>query len=293
MSTTAAELQTGSESQVGTEVPFQFLTSLAKELSAGRVDLPSFPEAAARLQQALADASVTSERIARVVNTDAGLTGRILTMANSTLLHRGSTPVTDLKVAVTRIGHENIRTAALAYASAQLRRAPELAHIRVELERCWEAGIRVAALAHAMAKEAGTVRADEAMLAGLLHNIGRIYIVARSPKDSAASPDEGLLREWHPGIGQALIENWKLPDEVATAVGSQLDLERSHEGDPDLADLLIVAVYIAGQIAAGTSDDAALANLPAANALGLTDSALIRIMLESQTEVEMLHAALG
>ena len=33
--------------------------------------------------------------------------------------------------------------------------------------------------------------------------------------------------------------------------------------------------------------------LPAAVALGLTDSALVRIMLESQTELEMLQAALG
>jgi HD-like signal output (HDOD) protein len=289
MSTIAADVYADSS-----ESPFRFLSDLAKELSTGRVELPSFPDAAARLQQALADSSVTSERIARVVNTDAGLTARILTMANSTLLHRGSTPVTDLKVAVTRIGHENIRTAALAYASAQLRRAPDLAHIRVELESCWEEGIRVAALAHAMAKESGAVRADEAMLAGLLHNIGRIYIIARSPKDAGSMRcDEDLLREWHPGMGQALIENWKLPDEVATAVGSQMELERSHDGDADLTDLLIVAVHIAAQIAAGAADDAALANLAAAKALGLTDSALIRIMLESQTEVEMLHAALG
>ena len=110
--------------------PFQFVSELAKELSAGRVELPSFPDAAARVQQVLSDDSVTSERIARVVSADAGLAARVLTMANSTLLHRGGAPVTDLKVAVTRIGHDNIRTAALAYANAQLRRAAELAHIR-------------------------------------------------------------------------------------------------------------------------------------------------------------------
>jgi hypothetical protein len=41
------------------------------------------------------------------------------------------------------------------------------------------------------------------------------------------------------------------------------------------------------------ADDSDLAQMPAAAALGLNDSALIRIMLESQTEVEMLKAALG
>jgi HD-like signal output (HDOD) protein len=277
-----------------TETPFQFLSSLAKELSSGRVELPSFPDAAARTQQVLSDDTVTSERIARVVGSDAGLAGRVLTMANSTLLHRGGSPITDLKVAVARIGHDNIRAAALAYANAQLRRAPDLAHIRAQLERCWQDGVRVAALTHAMAKETRGIRSDEALLAGLLHNIGKIYIIARAPKAGALQVDDPMVRDWYPGIGTALIENWKLPEAIAQAVGGQLDLQRTHEDEPaDLQDLLIVAVAVAEQMTNNTADDAAMAKLPAAAALGLTDSALVRIMLESQTEMEMLQAALG
>jgi HD-like signal output (HDOD) protein len=275
------------------ETPFQFLTSLAKELSGGRVELPSFPDAAARTQHVLSDENVTSERIARVVGSDAGLAGRILTMANSTLLHRGGAPVTDLKVAVARIGHDNIRAAALAYANAQLRRAAELAHIRSQLETCWQDGVRVAALTHAMAKETRGIRSDEALLAGLLHNIGKIYIIARSPKHGAMQVDDPILRDWYPGIGTALIENWRLPEDIARAVGGQLEIDRTHEGPADLQDLLIVAVAVAEQMKTSNADDSALAKLPAATALGLSDSALVRIMLESQAEMEMLQAALG
>jgi HD-like signal output (HDOD) protein len=276
------------------ESPFEFLRALARELSTGRVELPSFPDAAARTQQVLSDDSVTSERIARVVGSDAGLAGRILTMANSTLLHRGGAPVTDLKVAVARIGHDNIRTAALSYATAQLRRAPDLAHIRAQLETCWQDGVRVAALMHAMAKETRGIRSDEALLAGLLHNVGKIYIIARAPKQGAMQVDDPVLRDWYPGIGTAVVENWKLPETISQAVGGQLDTERSHEGEPaDLQDLLIVAVCVAEQMASESADDSAIAKLPATAALGLSDSALIRIMLETQTEMEMLQAALG
>jgi HD-like signal output (HDOD) protein len=238
---------------------------------------------------------VTNERIARVVGSDAGLAARILTMANSSMLHRGGAPVTDLKVAVMRIGHDHIRAAALAYANAQLRRAPELAHIRLQLESCWRDGVRVAAMAHAMAKETGGIRPDEALLAGLLHNVGKIYIIARSPREGAMQVDDPIMRDWYPGIGTAVIENWKLPEEIARAVGGQLDRERTHESDEsaDLQDLLIMAVGLAEQITNGSSDDNALAQLPAALALGLSDSALVRIMLESQTEIETLQAALG
>ncbi len=274
--------------------PFQFLSDLARELSAGRIDLPSFPDAVARVQHVLSDDSITSERIARVVSSDAGLAARILTMANSTLLHRGGSSVTDLKVAVTRIGHDSIRAAALAYATAQVRHAADLAHIRNDLERIWQEGVRVAALAHAMAKESKLLRPDEALLAGLLHNIGKVYIIARTPKGAVqVHIDDAVLRDWHPGIGQALIENWKLPEEIAAAVGGQNDVERSHAAPADLQDLLIVAVSLATQMANNAADDAALAQMPAATAMGLTDSAIVRIMLESQTEMETLQAALG
>ena len=271
---------------------FQFVRSLAAELSAGHVELPSFPDVAARVQQVLNDESVSQERIARVVAADAGLAARLLTMANSTLLHRGGAPVTDLKIAVTRIGHENIRTAALAYANAQLRRAPELAHIRGPLERYWQEGLRVAALAHAIAKESRRVRADEALLAGLLHNIGKIYILARLPKRENQL-DPGVLQDWYPSIGQALGENWKLPEQISAAIAGQREFERSHEGPADLLDLIIIAVHMAEQMGRNESDEAGLSKLPAAVALGLNDSALVRIMLESQTELAMLQAALG
>jgi HD-like signal output (HDOD) protein len=289
-----ATLKSESVSAPAKETPFEFLSSLAKELSTGRVELPSFPDAAARTQTVLSDDNVTSERIARVVGSDAGLAARILTMANSTLLHRGGAPVTDLKVAVARIGHDNIRAAALAYANAQLRRAPELAHIRKQLESCWQEGVRVAALMHAMAKETRGIRSDEALLAGLLHNVGKIYIIARSPKDGAMQVDDPILRDWYPGIGTAVIENWRLPEAISQAVGGQLDTERSHDDEPaDLQDLLIVAVSVAEQMASKRADDSAITKLPATTALGLSDSALIRIMLETETEMEMLQAALG
>jgi len=266
---------------------------LAGELSAGRVELPSFPDAAARVQQVLSDDAVTQERIARVIASDAGLAARLLTMANSTLLHRGGTPVSELKIAVTRIGHENVRTAALAYANAQLRRAPELAPIRRDLEQCWQQGLRVAALGHAIAKEARRLRADEAMLVGLLHNIGKVYLLARACKRVDGPLSAAVLHEWYPSIGQALAENWQLPAHIAQAIAGQRDLERSHEGPPDLQDLLITAMHLAAQIGRGAVDDAGLGKLPAATALGLNDSAIVRIMLESKTELAMLQAALG
>ncbi|HTT06671.1 MAG TPA: HDOD domain-containing protein [Steroidobacteraceae bacterium] len=274
---------------------FKFLSGLAKELSSGRVELPSFPDAAARVQQVLSDPAVDGDRIARVIGADAGLAARLMTMANSALLHRGDTAVTDLKIAVTRIGHDNIRAAALAYANSQVQRAPELAHIRPQLEACWREGIRVASLAHSLAKETGAVRTDEAMLAGLLHNVGKLYIHARAPRsaDAAAALDASVINAWYPSIGKALAQNWKLPEEICAAIESQLESDRVHEGAADLPDILIVAVQVAARMAARAPDDEGLAKLPAAITLGLAAPAFKRIALDAHAELQKLQAALG
>jgi HD-like signal output (HDOD) protein len=274
---------------------FEFVSDLARELSEGRVELPSFPDTVVRVQHVLRDEGVTSERVARVVSAEAGLAARMLAMANSALLHRAGAQVSDLGLAIARIGHDQIRAAAWTYATAQLRRASTYAAIRPQLERLWQQSVQVAALAFSMAKESRRVRPDEALLAGLLHNIGEVYIVARAAKQPSAAPelDEAIIRAWNPNIGRVLIENWNLPDEIACAVGGQLDSDRSHRGSANVQDVLPVAVALAAHMAANATDHAAMSKLPCAVALGLTDASLMRIQLESESELKMLQEALG
>ncbi len=85
----------------------------------------------------------------------------------------------------------------------------------------------MASLAHSLAKESRCVRTDEAMLAGLLHNIGKVYIIARAPKDPGSAPtlDAAAMRDWYPNIGKALSENWKMPEDITGAIAGQLDIE--------------------------------------------------------------------
>ena len=63
-----------------------------------------------------------------MVGSDAGLAARVFALSNSAALNRGGRTVSELKTAVNRIGHNNVRTAAVSYAIAQLRRAAELRH---------------------------------------------------------------------------------------------------------------------------------------------------------------------
>src|SRR5215831_9954009 len=163
-------MQTNSAAEAapsGNTIAFQFVEQLAKEVSGGRVELPAFPDVAVRVRKVLADENVGVDKIARVVSSEAGLAARVLALANSAALNRGGKGIVDMKMALNRIGHNNVRTAAVSFAIMQLRRAAELKGMVKDLEELWHEATMVAALSHAIAMRA-RINTDEAMLAGLL-----------------------------------------------------------------------------------------------------------------------------
>lgn len=276
---------------------FEFVQKLATELSTGRVELPAFPEVAVRVHRVLALPEVTDERISRVIASDAGLAARMLTMANSAALSRGGRAIVDLRQAVTRIGHQHVRSAAIAYAMGQIRMAESLYHIREELHALWEASTLVAALAHVVAVRTRAANADEALLAGLMHNVGSVYILARAERHSALLSDaavrDAIMTDWSAQLGRSIAENWCMSDGIAGAIAEQAVDQRPRSGRRDLLDVLSVAVRTAG-FRPGASDPAlTVAGANTFARLGIDPSMLEQLLAESASEVEELRSALG
>jgi HD-like signal output (HDOD) protein len=276
---------------------FEFVQSLAAELSKGRVDLPAYPEVAMRVRQVLADEGVTNDRIAKIIASDAGLATRMLAMANSAALSRGGKPLLDLKLAVTRVGHDNVRSAALAYALAQLRAADSLAHIRNELAALWESSTLVAALARVLAVRAKAGNPDEAMLAGLLHNVGCVYILARAERHSVLFSNRAardmLMTDWQAQIGKGIAQNWGLSEHVADAIGEQDNLDRQEAGRRDLVDALFVAKALANPATRTMDLDRLIEQMQPFRRLSMTGAQLRTALEEGEEEIAGLRAALG
>lgn len=292
-----ADAASEGESTGSRENAFRFVQALAEELSRGHVALPAYPEVAMRVREAMGDECVTNARIAQVLRSDAGLTLRVLGLANSAALSAGGKPITDLALAVTRIGHDHVRSAALAYALAQLRAAESMRHIREDLAELWRASTLVAAYARNFAVRTRAAAADEAMLAGLLHNIGCVYILSRAQRHSALFTDraarDGIMTQWHAHIGQAIADNWKLPEQVCEALGEQAATDRHKLGHADLADVLIVSVVAAAHHEQPESLDLALAGTTVNQRLKLDDAALREAAAQVVEEIADLRSALG
>jgi putative nucleotidyltransferase with HDIG domain len=289
-------LTTGEETlRSGISGAFAFVTELAQEVSSGKVELPSFPDIAVRVRKVLADEQVSNEQIARVVGSDPGLAARVFTLANSAALNRGGKNVSELKTAVNRIGHNNVRTAAVSFAIAQLRRASELKHISKELEALWQESTMVAALAYAVAART-RINADESMLAGLLHNVGKIYILARANRHANLFKDpielSQVLRDWHASIGKAIVENWGFPEHIAEAIGEHENIDR-HAGHSDVTDVLTVAVMMSTFFGQEADLELNMQGVKAFWRLGLDNEKCVHVMRDCTDEINALRSALG
>jgi HD-like signal output (HDOD) protein len=284
---------TGKHSAIG----FQFVADLAAEVSSGRVELPAFPDVATRVRKALAEENLSPDQIARVVGSEAGLAARVMTLANSAALNRSGRNITELKTAINRIGHSNVRTAAVAFAISQLRRAEELQPISGQLESLWREATMVAALCYAIAARTREINSDEAMLAGLIHNVGKIYILARARKyeELFASPESMgfIMRDWQANVGKAIVENWGFAQHIADAVGEHEDIDRT-VGFADLTDVLTVAALAATYVGKVDADiELNMQGVRAFARLGMDNEKFIQVMSDCVEEIGALRSALG
>lgn len=274
-----------------------FVHALAAELSAGKIDLPSFPEIAVRVRKALQDENVSTDQVTRIVSAEPALAARLLRIANSAALNVSGRRVTELKTAISRIGFNVVRSAAIAFAMSQLKKAEDYKGLEQSLQALWQRSALVAAMSFVVARRLTKVNADVALLGGLLHGAGKLYILARAPRfpelfaDAAAYNE--IVRDWHANVARALLENWEMADEIVAAVHLQEDIDYSHEGETDLTDVLIVANLLVSYREHPESIELNLHGVRPALRMRLDADVHRRLLEESGAEIEALRNALG
>lgn len=207
------------------ETAFELLQKFADELSGGDLQLPSLPRAVARLQEELTKPDFDVPKLATLAVTEPALAGSILNMANSAALRCSGTETLDLKVAIARIGADKVRALAMRFAMRQLNNQVTDPRSRRLLEHEWARSSSVATLCHLVAERSRAANPDEALVVGLVHNVGRIYLYSRVDRYPAlfesSAALEGLVGSWHASAACAIIESWGLPAEAAEAVAQQ------------------------------------------------------------------------
>ncbi|HVP68583.1 MAG TPA: HDOD domain-containing protein [Anaeromyxobacteraceae bacterium] len=205
-----------------------FLQELDRELESlalrGELELPPYPAVALRVQEALGRPDFGLDEVARLVGSDAALAAAVLRCANSPLYRRGAT-ATSLTQAIIRVGaHEVMRLLLASCLAAHAHTAGPLAPLR---RMIWIEGLCGAALCQELARLRG-LKQEEAFLAGLLHDFGKIVACTSLEKivEKRAGEGTGTAQAWralidrhHVALGAALATRWKLPPTLADIIG--------------------------------------------------------------------------
>ncbi|MRX10338.1 HDOD domain-containing protein [Pseudoduganella sp. FT25W] len=165
--------------------------------------------------------------LAALIAKDAAMTSKILTVANSSAYHRNQRTV-GLEQSLVSLGTDMIKTLVISESVFQTFNSfPHSAS--TDLRGFWKGSLTTAVIARDIARQMEYPHVEEAYLAGLLHNVGRLALLATAPKEYAfnftARDDEDLcaveqrtLQITHSEAGAWLIERWNLDSFLADSV---------------------------------------------------------------------------
>jgi HD-like signal output (HDOD) protein len=275
--------------------------ALEKDLASVRQDagvsLPGVPQIVTRLQQMLSDPEVGIPQLVPVINYEPILVGRVLQMANSAALNPTRRPITDLRTGVTRVGFDLLRSAALAYALRQVSQAHSVKDIRPHLEALWERSAWTAAVAFVIARKFTRVNRDIAFLGGLMHGVGKLFILTRAAHFPFVLRDRtkysSMLRKWHTHFAKNILSGWRISEDVIQAVVNYENLNREVSGDePDLTDILATSYLVVGH--AGRMHDLSMTveKIASFSRLRLDIMAVEETLENAKEEIEDLRLAI-
>ncbi len=290
MSSASNSLETSP--QHDTTEAFQLVQDLASQLSTGELRLPSLPEVVIRIRRTLELDDFDVDELARMLSSEPVLAGTILKLANSVTYRRSGAEVVNMPSAISRIGATMVRTASMSFALQQLRNAHQFKHIEHLLAPEWQRGKMVAGLCHGMARSSRKAHPDEMLLLGLVHNVGRIFILSHAEHYplTFSNPDAlaDLMDQWHPSVGSAIAQSWNLPETSVQAIAEQSTPDEEKDHRHEVSDLLQVAVTLQ---AIGEDDSQAIAEtaaLPSSVRLGMDAPALIQVKAQAGDWADLL-----
>jgi HD-like signal output (HDOD) protein len=258
--------------------------------------LPAMPQILVKLLAHLQADDLGMQELAALVAKDAGITGKILAVANSSAYHRNSRNV-NLEQSMVALGTDMIKT--LVISDSVFQTFNNFPHSgSTDLRGFWKNSLTAAVIARELARRIDYPQLEEAYLAGLLHNVGRLALLATAPKEYAfnftARDDEDLcaveqrtLQITHAEAGAWLIERWQLDSFLADSVLYHHEptarLESSHP--------LIRIVRVAHLLASHLDDEQGVLEGAALCGIGRAD--VEDIVAAAARQVEKSAAHLG
>lgn len=214
-----------------------------REFKRGKLTLPTIPEISLKIRRAMSNSKANNHKIARVVQMDPVITARLIQVSNSPL-YRGRRNIESCPEALTRLGLKAARDLVISFSLRSVFKARSGA-IGKRMNDLWAHSSYVAAICAVLAHKTPGFDPDRAMLAGLVHDIGVVPILAyadRHPELAVQDDDlEQTIQLLRGEIGATIIRKWDFPTDFEDVVLDADNWHRDKQAKPDYTDLVIVS----------------------------------------------------
>lgn len=226
------------------EASDNILAEIEDALKKEEIKLPAIPDIAMKIRDSFKDEQYDVGKIAKIIQTEAGLAAYVLKIANSPL-HRGPIPIKTAKHAICRLGQHSVQSIVLTYTVRSLFKASS-ATLRELLQEQWHQSTSIAAISAILAERCEDYDADQALLAGLLQDIGCLPLIEwlknnQTPGEDLKAEFEKLKSRYSADIGEMILRSWQFDVELIEVVKAREDWARNSEAEFDTTDIVTIA----------------------------------------------------
>jgi HD-like signal output (HDOD) protein len=217
---------------------------------ADKIKLPAFNAIALRIQKEVAQEAPDSRLVERLIISDQSLTGEVLRVSNSSF-YRGLAQVVTVRDAIIRLGTKEVSNI-VTLVALQHNFESQNPVVNQIMKKLWGHSVASAIGASWLAKQTGNEGlSHEAFIAGLLHDVGKLYVLKVmdgmvAAGDIEGAPSDRVMDEVMTGLhtehGFSLMRQWNLPDKYCMVA-------RDHHLDKmDATNLLLLMVRLSNQV---------------------------------------------
>jgi putative nucleotidyltransferase with HDIG domain len=191
-------------------------------------ELPTIRSVARTIGMAVNNPNTSAADIAAVIGYDQVLSAKVLQVVNSAYFGF-SRRVADIRHAVALLGLDDVRRLVLAVAVIDL--ASDGKSRGIDVRAYWKHSIATAASATAIARVLLPAVSNDAFIAGLLHDIGKLVLMVHHPEEfckvvalvekhgcNMIEAEREVFEFHHAMVGAALCQRWGFPPILADAV---------------------------------------------------------------------------
>lgn len=267
-----------------------FFKRFYQHVTQGELSTPNFPDIAIKLREAIHQDRNTAD-IVKIINMDPVISAKLIQVVNSPV-YRAANPISNCFDAINRLGLTTTRNLVTAFSMNNLIKSQHPS-IKKLVQTTWLQSIKISSISYTLAQLTQKVDPDEALLAGLLHNIGVLPILTFAdslPENAYQSTDLDLcISEIHGQIGSIILKKWELPDNLRQIPLQSSDWFASTTEDLNLNDIVLLAKYHHILHSPGKAELPLIITLPAFQKLEnqpLTPEMSLQVLHDAKQQIE-------